>query len=62
MTGVSDRDRAISSTTLQECKATFGCFEVSDAGRVKALRNEDAKLKELVAEQTADGGIQKDDA
>ena len=41
-------------------KAKFGRLEVSDARRWKALENENAKLKRLLAEQMLDNGMLKD--
>ncbi len=41
-------------------KAKFGGMEVSDAKRLKALEDENAKLKKLLAEAMLDNAILKD--
>ena len=41
-------------------KAKFGGLEVSDARRLKALEDENAKLKRLLAEQMLDNAMLKD--
>lgn len=45
------REHGISSATFYKWKAKFGGLEVSDARRLKALEEENAKLKKLLAEQ-----------
>lgn len=42
----------ISSATFHKWKAKFGGLEVSDTKRLKALEDENAKLKQLLAEAT----------
>lgn len=42
------REHGISSATFYKCKAKFGGLEVSDARRLKALEDENAKLKKLL--------------
>ena len=44
------RKHGISSATFYEWKTKFGGLEVSDAKRPKALEDENAKLKKLLAE------------
>jgi hypothetical protein len=41
-------------------KAKFGGMDVSDAKRLKALEDENAKLKKLLAEAMLDNAILKD--
>ena len=45
------REHGISSATFYKWKSKFGGLEVSDARRLKALEDENAKLKKLLAEQ-----------
>jgi putative transposase len=48
------RQHNISSATLYKWKSKFGGMEVSDARRLKALEDENRKLKTLVADLTLD--------
>ncbi|SFI55840.1 putative transposase [Jannaschia pohangensis] len=43
------REHGINSATFYKWKAKFGGLEVSDARRLKALEDENAKLKKLLA-------------
>ncbi len=54
------RRHGFSSATFYKWKARFGGLEVSDARRLKALEDENAKLKKLLAEQMLDNAILKD--
>ena len=54
------RKHGISGATFYKYKAKFGGMEVSDARRLKALEDENAKLKKLLAEQMLDNAILKD--
>jgi putative transposase len=54
------RKHGISSGTFYKWKAKFGGLEVSDARRLKALEDENAKLKKLLAETMLDNAILKD--
>ena len=54
------RDHGISSATFYKWKAKFGGLEVSDARRLKALEEENAKLKKLLAEQMLDNAMLRD--
>ena len=54
------RRHGISSATLFKWKAKFGGMEVSDARRLKALEDENAKLKKLLAEAMLDNAMLKD--
>jgi putative transposase len=51
---VADRARryAISEATLYNWKAKYRGMDVSEAERLKALEDENAKLKKLLADQT----------
>jgi putative transposase len=48
------RKHGISSATFYKWKAKYGGLEVSDAKRLKALQDENAKLKKLLAEAELD--------
>jgi len=54
------RKHGISSATFYKWKAKYGGLEVSDAKRLKALEDENAKLKKLLAETMLDNAILKD--
>ena len=54
------RKHGISSATFYKWKAKFGGMDVSDAKRLKALEDENAKLKKLLAETMLDNAILKD--
>ncbi len=45
------RKHGISEATLYNWKAKYGGLDVSDARRLKALEDENAKLKKLLADQ-----------
>jgi putative transposase len=48
------RKHGISDATLYNWKAKYGGMNVSDAKRLKALEDENAKLKKLLAESMLD--------
>jgi putative transposase len=48
------RKHGMSEATLYNWKAKFGGVDVSDAKRLKALEDENAKLKKLLAETMLD--------
>ena len=48
------------SATFYKWKAKYGGLEVSDARRLKALEDENAKLKKLLAEAMLDNAMLKD--
>lgn len=54
------RKHGISEATFYKYKAKFGGMEVSDARRLRALEDENSKLKKLLAEQMLDNAILKD--
>ena len=54
------REHGISSATFYKWQAKFGGLDVSDARRLKALQDENAKLKRLLAEQMLDNAMLKD--
>ena len=54
------RRHGVSSATFYKWKAKFGGLDVSDAKRLKALEDENAKLKKLLAETMLDIAILKD--
>ena len=54
------RKYGISEATFYKYKGKYGGMEVSDARRLKALEDENAKLKKLLAEQLLDNAILKD--
>jgi putative transposase len=53
-TGDLARKHGISEATIYNWKAKFGGMDVSEARRLKALEEENAKLKKLLAEQMLD--------
>ena len=48
------RKHGITATTFYRWKAKYGGLDVSEAKRLKALEDENAKLKKLLAEQMLD--------
>jgi len=54
------RKHGVSAATFYKYKARFGGLEVSDARRLKALEDENSKLKKLLAEAMLDNAILKD--
>ena len=48
------RKHGISEATFYKWKSKFGGMDVSEAKRLKALEDENAKLKKLLAEQMLD--------
>jgi putative transposase len=54
------RRHGISSATFYAWKAKFGGMDVSDAKRLKALEEENARLKRLLAESLLDHAALKD--
>ena len=54
------RKHGISSATFYKWKAKYGGMDVSDAQRLKALEDENGKLKKLLAETMLDNAILKD--
>ena len=54
------RKHGISSATFYKWQAKYGGVEVSDARRLKALEDENAKLKKLLAEAMLDNAMLKD--
>jgi putative transposase len=54
------RKHGISSATFYKWKAKYGGMDVSDARRLKALEEENSKLKKLLAETMLDNAILKD--
>ena len=54
------RKHGISSATFFKWKAKFGGMDVSDARKLKALEDENARLKKLLAEAMLDNAMLKD--
>ena len=54
------RKHGISPTTFYKWKAKFGGMDVSDARRLKALEDENRRLKKLLAEVMLDNAMLKD--
>ena len=54
------RNHGVSEATLYNWKAKYGGLEVSDARRLKALEDENAKLKKLLAEAELDKAMLKE--
>lgn len=54
------RRHGISTGTFYAWKAKFGGMDVSEAKRLKALEEENAKLKRLLADAILDASVLKD--
>jgi len=54
------RKHGISEATFYKYKAKYGGMDISDARKLKALEDENAKLKKLLAEAMLDNAILKD--
>jgi putative transposase len=54
------RRHGVSSATFYKWKSKFGGMDVSDAKRLRALEDENGKLKKLLAEAMLDNAILKD--
>ena len=54
------RKHGVSSATFYKWKAKYGGLEISDAKRLRALEDENAKLKKLLAEAMLDNAMRKD--
>ena len=54
------RRHGISDATFYNWKAMYGGLEVSQARRLKALEDENARLKKLLAEAMLDNAVLKD--
>ncbi len=54
------RRHGVSQATFYKWKAKLGGMEVSDAKRLRALEDENGKLKKLLAEAMLDNAILKD--
>lgn len=54
------RKHGISSASFYKYKAKYGGLDVSDARKLKALEEENARLKRLPADQMLDNAILKD--
>lgn len=54
------RKHGVSEATLYNWKAKFGGMDVSDARRLKALEDENGKLKRLLADAMLDNTALKD--
>lgn len=54
------RKHGVSPATFYKWKAKFGGLEVSDARRLKALENENSRLKRMLADAMLDNAALKD--
>lgn len=54
------REIGVSTATFYKWKAKFGGMEISDAKRLKALEEENRKLKRIVADQVLDNMAMKE--
>ena len=54
------RKHGISEATFYKWKSKYGGMEVSEAKRLKALEEENAKLKKLLADAMLDNAASKD--
>lgn len=59
-TGALCRQHGISEQTFYRWKRVYGGLEVSEARRLKALTEENARLKRLVADQALDNQALKE--
>jgi putative transposase len=53
------RRLGVTETTMYRWKAKFGGMDVSDAKKLRALEEENARLKKLVADQLLDNQLLK---
>ena len=54
------RKHGVSAATFYKWKAKYGGLDVSDARRLKALEDENARLKKLLAEAMLDNAMLRD--
>jgi putative transposase len=54
------RKHGITATTFYRWKSKYGGMDVSEAKRLRALEDENAKLKKLLAEAMLDNAMLKD--
>ena len=54
------RTHSINTASYYKYKAKFGSMEVSHARKLKALEDENSKLKKLLAEQMLDNAMLRD--
>lgn len=54
------RKHGISDATFYKWKSKYGGMDVSEAKRLRALEDENAKLKKLLAEAMLDNAVLKD--
>lgn len=54
------RRHGVSGATFYKWKAKYGGMDVSDARRLRALEDENARLKKLLAEAMLDNAMLKD--
>ena len=54
------RNYGISDATFYKYKAKYGGMDVSDARKLKALEDENAQLKKLLAEQMLDAAAMRE--
>ena len=54
------RQHGISNATYYKWKSKFGGMEISDAKRLRALEDENRKLKTIVADQALDNRVLKE--
>ena len=54
------RKHGLSPATFYKLKAKYGGMELSDARRLKVLKDENAKLKRLLADTMLDNVVLKD--
>ena len=54
------RKHGISSASFYKYKSKYGGMDISDARKLRALQDENAKLKKLLAEQMLDNTMLKD--
>ena len=54
------RKHGISDATFYKWRAKYGCMDISDAKKLKALEDENRRLKKLLAETALDAATLKE--
>ena len=54
------REQGVSTALIYQWRSKYGGMDVSDARKLKALEDENARLKKLLAEAMLDNAILKD--
>ena len=54
------RKHGLSQGTFYKYKSKYGCMEVSDVAKLRAMEDENARLKRLLADTMLDNAVLKD--